>query len=1007
MDLIVRSRDVNADENLGEMLRKTARALGIMALAAGALMMAAFATKAAFGATPSTAGDRLDFWTGFGVVLLSAAWLFAESPGLKRITPWVAFAVVVTASAAFFESVGLLTFPALFGHEPLDSKALWVDEMIIFASFGLALLGLSVFLEKWDSLKGLAQIPALVTLIIAAFGLIGLSYHGGPGGERGELSRILLIPASASALLSLMILCGSAGRGVMALLTSRSLPGQVLRRLLPAICLGPYLIGWFLISERGAGFSFTGFDLALLVVTLQILLGLFIWLNSAILVNLEKQKIDLETQERMRASELRLSEERFSLAFEQVAVGMAYVRWDGKFLKVNRRFCEILGYSEEELLATDFQAVTHPADVGQDEAMAARVASGELQTYTMEKRYIRKDGGVVWVSLTVSVVRNENGTPKFFFSVIQDIMERKKAEERLRNLYVELERRVVERTQRLSESVAALEREVLERRKVEDRLEQAMGDLRTANAQIRSVMESTSDIIVAVDKDLRYLAFNDIFQKTFFRFFGRAVKVGDALTEVIPEVEGKNAWILDLWKRALAGEQGMSVGKLDVDGETHSFEITISPLRNETGAIIGATEFIRDVSERAKAAEVLAVAKLAAESANQAKSAFLANMSHEIRTPISVIIGYAEMLAKPGMTEEDRMLFGETILRNGNNLLALINDILDLSKVEAGFLKMELQRVPLIPFFAEILSQMRFRASAAGLTLTWGVRGSIPKEIVTDGTRLRQILYNLTSNAIKFTPQGRIDVFIDMLPESGLLRITVEDTGIGISQEGQANLFKPFTQADPSVVRRFGGTGLGLHLSRQLAQKLGGTVELVRTAPGEGSSFAATVACGDLSGVEFVTEEDFAHETGEPGRVAETTTKDERLKNLKILVAEDFVDSQDLFRRILQSAGAAVAIVTDGRQAVDQALASDFDLILMDLQMPVVDGYEATRELRRRNFRKPIVALTAHAMKGEVEKCLEAGCNDFLSKPIEKDLLLETIRKAVAGPASRGTVSAV
>ena len=405
---------------------------------------------------------------------------------------------------------------------------------------------------------------------------------------------------------------------------------------------------------------------------------------------------------------------------------------------------------------------------------------------------------------------------------------------------------------------------------------------------------------------------------------------------------------------------------------------------------------LRQLSESRAALEA---AREHAVQANRAKSQFLANMSHEIRTPMTSILGYAENCLDPEISKSQQKDAMETILRNGDHLLRLINDILDLSKIEAGQLTLERLETSTLDLFQGAKTLMVGAAEKKGLQFEVEFRNSIPETIETDPTRLRQALINLIGNAIKFTEKGSVRVIARLLSaeargDDAHLEIVVEDSGIGIPDSDLDRLFVPFTQADESMTRRFGGTGLGLTISRQISRELGGDLR-VESTMGEGSRIILTVSTGPLNGVRLVDQP--RHYKMRSDRAPQSTTS--RLE-ARILVAEDGIDNQQLIAFILKKAGAQVDLVENGREAVDAALAAKgsgqpFDVILMDMQMPVMDGYSATSELRRLEYSGAIIALTAHAMADERERCLEAGCDEYATKPIDRKRLIETIQSVL------------
>ncbi|MBU4270655.1 MAG: CHASE domain-containing protein [Planctomycetes bacterium] len=390
-----------------------------------------------------------------------------------------------------------------------------------------------------------------------------------------------------------------------------------------------------------------------------------------------------------------------------------------------------------------------------------------------------------------------------------------------------------------------------------------------------------------------------------------------------------------------------------------------------------------DVSE-------LIEARRQAEVANQAKSQFLARMSHEIRNPMTAILGYTDLVMDPATNQSSRNNYLAVIRRNGEHLLELINDILDLSKIEAGKFTLDLRQCNLVSLLADVAGVVRPRAEQRGISLSVEYETELPETIVTDAARLRQALINLAGNAVKFTRQGSVRIVTSLLPKwqgGPAVRVQVIDTGIGIREEVLPKLFELFSQGDESVFRKFGGTGLGLAISRHIVTMLGG--ELAATSVwGKGSNFNLTIPTGDLDGVAMLQNPAEA----EHGNAASPDAQPSKnLEGLYILLAEDGYDNRELIRTVLCAAGAIVETVENGQEAVEKAEAEPFDAILMDINMPVMDGYEATRLLRDRGYNQPILALTANAMSSDGERCLAAGCNQHLTKPIDRLRLVHAI----------------
>ena len=491
------------------------------------------------------------------------------------------------------------------------------------------------------------------------------------------------------------------------------------------------------------------------------------------------------------------------------------------------------------------------------------------------------------------------------------------------------------------------------------------------------------------------------------------------------------AWVAELELTSFLGHKlcdvaGRTVGALAMFSR-HPFsrnDETFAAHLAETAA-----KTVVDVESRRELLE----AREKAEAATRAKDSFLASMSHEIRTPMTAILGFAEILERD---LEGTKLFAiaETVKRNGEHLLTIINDILDIAKIEAGKTDLEITEWSPRQVFEDGVSLLQGRAAAKGLELSYEETTPLPDLIKTDPARLRQILLNLVGNAIKFTDEGTVRVVAGATGNPGApseVRCDVIDTGIGIPESVRAEIFEPFSQADQSSSRRFEGTGLGLAISRRLVEGLGGSLT-VSSVEGKGSTFSFTVPTGleqDVSAGRSAS----TGETAPPRREKRGAQHEKRGAQHekrgaqhekrgaqhekrgarrrwnvrgRILLAEDVQVNQLLVTSMLREAGAEVTSVSDGREAVEHILdsmraeregsdehAKPYDLILMDMQMPILDGYEAARQLRNEGFAGPIVALTAHAMRGDRQKCVEAGCDDYLSKPIDKTQLLSTVEK--------------
>jgi PAS domain S-box-containing protein len=536
--------------------------------------------------------------------------------------------------------------------------------------------------------------------------------------------------------------------------------------------------------------------------------------------------------------------------------------------------------------------------------------------------------------------------------------------------------------------------------------------------RLAAILEATPDFVGFADaKDAHILYIN---------------KGGRLMTGLTPDEDVTRLKISDVhpeWANRMlvetvlptAGRDGVWTGEcafLHRDGHEIPVLMALLAHKNSSGEVEVFSTISRDITERKRAEEAIRRSKVEAEQANAAKSVFLANMSHEIRTPMTAILGFAEMLGnsveccstcpehQACPTREQNKESIQIIHRNGEHLLGLINDILDLSKVEAG--KMRVERVPCSPvqIVEEAVSLTRVRAIEKGLTLDVRYEFPLPETILSDPARVRQILVNLVGNAVKFTSHGRVEIVVrcttDVQAGQAVLAFDVKDTGIGMTPEQIGRLFQPFAQADSCTTRQYGGTGLGLAISKRLAEALGGDIHVV-SRPGEGSTFTFTMEA-ELPGPVRMLNDLSEAAARTTHQLQSASPAAWRLRG-RVLLVEDGPDNQKLISAILRKAGAEIDLASNGRVAVEKALAAlsagtPYDMILMDMQMPELDGYDATRQLRQAGYDKPIVALTAHAMADDRQKCLAAGCDDYATKPVDRLGLLRILERLMGCPAN-------
>jgi PAS domain S-box-containing protein len=629
---------------------------------------------------------------------------------------------------------------------------------------------------------------------------------------------------------------------------------------------------------------------------------------------------------------------------ESSPLGIIQINLDGRWSFINNRASEILGEKISDLEGKSFNDYFYKDDVLVANARMVDLVQGSKQTFTTEQQIILKCGREIWIRLNLSLVRSSNGAALFFVAAFDNIDERKEAEASLQ-------------------------------------------------FALQAAQLGDWDFDAVTNTTRRSRKFDEIYGHSVpienwgYDDFAKQVhpedreQFGKSFIRALCDAEEFRIDTRILWPN-------QSVRWISLRGRVYT---------NRQGRAVRMAGLVMDTTAETLASQEIQNARLAAEDANREKSYFLANMSHEIRTPIGAILGFTDALR-----ESKRHRYLGILRRNGENLARLINDILDLSKVEAGFLEIENTKVNLSDMIEEVVSLFSITAGGKGLQLIKEASPELPTEIVTDGIRLRQILTNIIGNALKFTQEGSVKFQI-LKQESATgrpsrLEFRVIDTGPGIDPESVRKLFNPFMQADSSTTRKFGGTGLGLALSRRLARSMGGDLILEQSSLGAGSSFLIIIPLV-LSQPQQLSssDEDHYNEVIEANKTAlEKARRYNRgLKGIKVLLAEDSVDNQELIMRMLNKQGITAELADDGAQAVEKALRDSYDIVLMDMQMPKLDGYSATRKLRRAGFEGPILALTANAMRSDREKCMAAGCDEYLTKPIDPSKLIELIGSMV------------
>ena len=692
-----------------------------------------------------------------------------------------------------------------------------------------------------------------------------------------------------------------------------------------------------------------------------------------------EQKLAQEQAEQL----LRQSEERYRRITTAVTDYIYTVRFEkGRLAETVHRDTSvaITGYKPQDFTADANLWINMVCPEDWDavrEQISQCISGGDIQL--LEHRIICKDGSTKWVKSTLVRHLDSQGNLTFYDGLLQDITERKLAEEKLSK----------------------------------------------SEQKFRYLVETSSDWIWQVDINGVY-TYSSPKAEELLGYKSEEV-IGKRFSDFAEEEE-VNRFFKQI-RHSQKPFERFEKKCLHKDGRLVILESSGVPVYNSSGMVIGYQGIDRNITEWKKAEEKLRTAKEDAEQAQKqledlnrqleasvehanllaqeatvadlAKSQFLANMSHEIRTPMNAIIGFSQVLAEEKLTDEQKHYI-DIIRESAENLLQLINDILDFSKIEAGRLDIEIVDCSLGHLSAVIESLMRPPAMEKGLEFGVLYHGKLPAQIRTDPVRLRQCLINLINNAIKFTESGHVNINVRLneIEAKPYIRFDIEDTGIGIPAEKQELIFEKFMQIDSSSTRKYEGTGLGLAITKQLAKLLGGKLSLTSEV-GKGSVFSLVIPANvDVKSQPAMDANSLINKLEQEPDILE---KDKFTG--RVLVAEDSPTNQMLVNLLLERLGLEVTLVEDGKEAVRKGLAQSFDLILMDIQMPNMNGYDATKTLRKNGVITPIVALTAHAMKGDKEKCISAGCDDYLAKPIKCKKLVQIIRKYLSSKSQALTKS--
>ena len=656
-------------------------------------------------------------------------------------------------------------------------------------------------------------------------------------------------------------------------------------------------------------------------------------LAPAITAALDKKETRLKKEEVERA--FLESERRFRYSFDHANVGMCLIDLNDNILQANPKLSQILGYSGEELEKANIYDITHSDDIEFSKKIHLNCISGKSESAEFEKRYIHKNGNSVWVYISLSLIKDPQEKPLYFISHIQDISQRKASEDEIRKLFLAVEQ---------SPSIVC---------------------------------------ITDVDGRIEYVntRFLEVSGYTFDEIHGqnpRILKSGELGQDYYEE----------LWKTITSGKIWKGeFHNMKKNGEYYWVLASIAPIKDEKGTITHFVAMQEDITFRKEMEGDLVKAKEKAEESDRLKSSFLATISHELRTPLNAIIGFSELLLRGEGNIHDKVLdYAKIIFDSGKNLLGIINDIFDISMIEANEVMLYPEIFSVNGLFNEVRNNFMNHDEIVSKKLKLTFLKNLKDDedmIFTDRVKFTRVLTNLIGNAIKFTDKGEIDVgyYVNNTNHTPWLEFYVKDTGIGIPEDKIELIFERFRQVDDTNTRRFGGSGLGLSIAKKIIELLGGKI-WVKSEPGKGSTFFFTLP--------FTTSDQ---------QNKEINTSDTEMlinwDNKTVLIVEDVEMNYLYIDEILEDTGINRLWAKTGNEALQlfKQHNDKLDIILMDIMLPDIDGYEVTKQIRSVNDSVPIVAQTAFALSGDQEKTIDAGCNDYIPKPINQEELLKLMGK--------------
>jgi PAS domain S-box-containing protein len=626
------------------------------------------------------------------------------------------------------------------------------------------------------------------------------------------------------------------------------------------------------------------------------------------------------------------SESKFRKLFENSPVGKSMTSLDGQ-LYVNKAFCKILGYTEEEMKTKKWADITYEGDIGQTEELIQSLLSGKENSVRVEKRYVHKNGSIIWADVSAYLQLDKKSKPQFFIISVVDITEKKKAEEAIKQ----------------------------------------------EGILLRTLINNLSDAIYVKDKEGRKLVANAADMK-IMKCSSEADIIGKTDLEIFNSEDGAKGFTEDMevikTGKALIDHEDCFV---DENGKQHWRLTSKVPLFNEQKQVIGLVGFGRDITERKKNEELLILSKDKAEESDRLKTAFLHNISHEIRTPMNAIVGFSGLLNEPNIVPEKQQYFIDIITQSSNQLLSIITDIINIANIETGQEEISEGVVNIDKLVKNLYEQYLLTAQNQKNSLNL-VIPSIKEDlsvIITDETKLTQIISNLLVNALKFTKQGLVNLGYRVTNNE--IEFFVEDTGIGIALQMHEEIFKRFRQIEISSSRQYGGSGLGLSISKAYVEMLGGRIWL-QSEIGKGSTFYFTIPYKKYEG-NIATKEP----SSDSSKITDSLVK-------ILLIAEDEESNFMFLNELLSELNFKLIWAKNGLEAVELSKSeAHIDLVLMDIKMPIMNGYEAAKQIKELLPDLPVIALTAYADNEVRERALANGCTDLVGKPFKKEFLLAKI----------------